>query len=349
MAAPSADASATYRAGREAALLLDLESRARLRLSGSARGKFLHRITTGDINALAPGQVAPTLLITGKGRLMDRLMVLCGAEDLTLIGSAGAGDLARETLSRYVVFDDVVITDLAPTTCLLGLYGPRAAQVLTAAGGPQVAGGSHVEISLAGIPTTVATEVGLDGDGLLVLAPAERRRDLVDHLLGAGADSGLVMADPSGWEALRVEAGLVASGSEVSEEWNPLEMRQEDALSFAKGCYVGQEVIARLRTYDRVKRRLWRVTFAGDQVVPAGTRVHAAPGDGIITSAASIPGEDRCVALAVLPGDDPAPGGEVIAMTEAGERLGEIVGPPPTHADMRAAPPEPLGRRRFGN
>jgi len=349
VAASSADASATYRAGREAALLLDAGNRSRLRFSGSARGKFLHRITTGDINALGPGEVAPTLLITGKGRLMDRLTVLCGSEELTLISSAGAGDLARETLSRYVVFDDVVITDLAPSTCLLELHGPQAGRVLTAAGGPQVAAGSHAEATLAGVPITVAAEVGLEGPGLLILGPAEQRQDLMDHLLAAGADSGLVMANPAGWEALRIEAGLVAVGSEISEDWNPLEMRQEDALSFAKGCYVGQEVIARLRTYDRVKRRLWRVTFAGSQALPAGTRVHAAPGDGVITSAAGIPGEDRSVALAVLPGDDPAPGGEVIAMTEAGERLGEIVGPPPTHADMRAAPPEPLGRRRFGN
>lgn len=349
MAAPSADAFTTYRAGREAALLVDAESRARLRFSGSARSKFLHRITTGDINALGPGKAAPTLLITGKGRLMDRLTVLCGPEELTLISSAGAGDLARDTLSRYVVFDDVVITDLAPSTCLMELHGPRAGRVLTAAGGPHVAPGSHAEATLDGIHVTVATEVGLDGPGLLIMGPAERRRDLMDHLLEAGADSGLVMADSSGWEALRVEAGLVAVGSEISEDWNPLEMRQEDALSFAKGCYVGQEVIARLRTYDRVKRRLWRVTFAGGRALPAGTRVHAAPGDGVITSAAGIPGEDRSVALAVLPGDDPAPGGEIVAMTDAGECPGEIVGPPPTHADQRAAPPEPLGRRRFGN
>ena len=347
MADARADVTATYRAGREAALLVDAGSRPRLKFTGSAAVKFLHRITTGDINALEAGQSAPTLLITGKGRLMDRLMVLCRDGDLILIGSAGAGDLALKTLGGYVVFDDVSITDLTPVTCLLGLYGPRAAQVLAAAGGPDIAPGSHADGTMAGIPITVATEVGLDGNGWLVLAPAERRQDLVDHLLAA--DASLVMADPEGWETLRVEAGLAASGHEITQEWNPLEMRLADALSFAQGCYVGQDVIARLRTNDRVKRRLWRVTFAGAQALPAGTRVHAAPGDGVITSAAPVPGEDRSVALAVLPGDDPAPGGEVIAMTEAGERLGEIVGPPPTHADMRAAPPKPMGRRRFGN
>jgi folate-binding protein YgfZ len=345
--AASADATATYRAGRETALLLDSGSRPRLLFEGSARSKFLHRITTGDINALTAGQVAPTLLITGKGRLMDRLMVLCRDEQLILIGSAGSGDLARETLSRYVVFDDVQITDLTPSTCLLALQGPQAAATLEAAGGPAVTAGTHGEGTLAGLPVTVSTEVGLDGPGWMIQAAAEHREALMTHLLAAG--TGLVRAEASGWEALRVEAGLVASGNELSEAWNPLEMRQEDALSFDKGCYVGQEVIARLRTYDRVKRRLWRVVFIGEKPLPVGTRVHAAPGEGVITSSAGVPGEDRNVALAVLPGDDPAPGGEVIAMTDAGERLGEIVGPPPTHADMRAAPPEPMARRRFGN
>jgi len=141
----------------------------------------------------------------------------------------------------------------------------------------------------------------------------------------------------------------VRSGHEVSEDWNPLEMRQEDALSFDKGCYVGQEVMARLRTYDRVKRRLWRVTFAGAEPPTAGSAIHGAPGDGTITSAAVIPGEDRCVVLAVLPGDDPAPGGELTARIQGVERQGEIVGPPPTAADMRVAPPESIGKRRFGD
>ena len=345
MAAADAAAIATYRAGHETAVLLDSGDRPRLRVTGSARAGFLHRITTADINALEPGQVAPTLLITGKGRLLDRLTVLCLGDSFLVLGGAGAGDLPAETLRHYVVFDDVQVADLHEETCLLALHGPEAGNVLAAAGGQSVSG----EAQLGGIPVTQFEEPGPGGTAWLILAATRQKELLMNSMLAAAGEGGLVCADPVGWEALRVEAGLLRWGHELSEDWNPLEMRQEDALSFDKGCYVGQEVMARLRTYDRVKRRLWRISFAGGGALPAGTKVHAAPGEGVITSSARVPGEDRSVVLAVLPGDDPAPGGEVIALTAAGEQLGEIVGAPPTATDMRVAPPADLGKRRFGN
>lgn len=343
MAAGDAAAIATYRAGHEAAVLLDSGDRPRLRFTGSARTKLLHRITTADINSLKAGQVTPTLLITGKGRLLDRLTVLCLADSCVVLGGAGAGDLPAETLRRYVVFDDVQIADLSQETCLLALQGPKAGNVLTAAGAEAVSG----EGQLAGIPVTLFTEPGPGGTAWLILAARAEKEALMKSLQAAAGAGGLTLADPLGWEALRVETGLLRVGHELTEDWNPLEMRQEDALSFDKGCYVGQEVMARLRTYDRVKRRLWRISFAGAVAPPMGTTVHAAPGEGVITSSAPVPGEDRSVVLAVLPGDDPAPGGEVIALTAAGEQLGEIVGAPPTATDMRVAPPATI-KRRFG-
>jgi len=345
VAVADAAAIATYRAGHEAAVRLDSSDRPYLRVTGSARARFLHRITTADINALPSGQIAPTLLITGKGRLLDRLMVLCLEDSCLVLGSAGAGDLPAATLRRYVVFDDVHIEDLRQEVCLLALHGPEAGNVLAAAGGETVIG----EVQLAGIPVTQFREPGPGGTGWLILVDATEKEALKNSLQAAAGEGGLVLADPVGWEALRVETGLLRFGHELTEDWNPLEMRQEDALSFDKGCYVGQEVMARLRTYDRVKRRLWRISFSGKVAPPAGTKVHAAPGEGVITSSASVPGEDRSVALAVLPGDDPAPGGEVIALTATGERLGEIVGAPPTATDMRVAPPANIGKRRFDN
>jgi len=345
VAAADAAAIATYRAGHDAAVLLDSGDRPRLRVTGSARARFLHRITTADINSLQSGQIAPTLLITGKGRLLDRLTVLFLHDAALILGGAGAGDLPAETLRHYVVFDDVQITELHQETCLLALQGPEAGKVLAAAGGETVSG----EVQLAGIPVTQFREPGVGGTAWLILAATAQKEPLMKSLRAVAGADGLVLADPVGWEALRVETGLLRFGHELTADWNPLEMRLEDALSFAKGCYVGQEVIARLRTYDRVKRRLWRISFGGGVAPPAGTKVHAAPGEGVITSSAQVPGEDRSVALAVLPGDDPAPGGEVVALTPTGEQLGEIVGAPPTAADMRVAPPVDLGKRRFSN
>ncbi len=364
-AATEPGADAIYRAGRQAALLVETAGRGRLRLTGAARQGLLHRITTGDIKALAPGRGGPTLLVTGKGRILDRLAVLCRADDLLVLTSEGTGERSREMIRKYVVFEDVQVHDETAATFLLALHGARAADVLAAAtGGPvDLAPYAHRPVRLGDLDVTLAREPGFGGGAAwLVLGPAAGCEAARQRLLAAGEPHGIVAAGETragsaagpgaaaALEALRIEAGLPAAGHELDEAYNPLEMRQEDALSFDKGCYVGQEVIARLRTYDKVRRQLVRLEVAGSEPVAAGAAVRGAHGEGVITSAAPVPGAGRWVALAVLPAEGGAQG-EVEIETPAGPREATLAGPPPTARDVRVAPPKPPapGKRRFGS
>ena len=330
-----------WRAGREGALLFDVSSRGRLTLAGPSRQSFLHRTTTNDIKALQPGQGAASLLVTQKGRIIDRLLVLAMADHLLVITSDGGHETTTDVLSRYIVFEDVQVADRTAETFQFALCGPRASEVLAGCGTTGARLFHHEPADLGGRSVTVATEVGPAGPAFLIIGAAADRKTVRNSLMTRGAPAGLVECTVATFEPLRVAAGLPAHGRELSEQWNPLEARQEDALSFDKGCYVGQEVIARLRTYDKVKRRLTCLDVEGATPLAADTVVRAATVEGIITSAAPVPGEPRTVALAVI-GGDLATGTEVSIGAADTPRADRVAGAPATARDVRQAPPEPV-------
>ena len=346
--ASGVDPRKVWRAGREAALLIDTSSRGRLSLAGPSRQAFLHRITTNDIKALQPGQGVASLIVTQKGRIIERLVVLVRADDLLLITSDGGREEAHEVLSKYIVFEDVQIADRTEDTFQLGLCGPRAGQVLEGRGTTEATLFQHSTAELGGRPVQVATEPGPAGPAFIIMGATADHAAVRDDLLTRGAPAGLVEGTTATFEPLRVAAGLPAYGRELSGEWNPLEARQEDALSFDKGCYVGQEVIARLRTYDKVKRRLTCLEVEGGEPLAAGSAVRAPAAEGIITSSAPVPGEARTVALAVI-GGDLDQGAAVSVGAGDAPRAARVVGEPATAQDVRQAAPEPIvpGGKRF--
>jgi folate-binding protein YgfZ len=340
-----------------------MQERGRLALSGKARKKLLHRVTTNDIESLSPGEGRPTLLVTAKGRLVDRLMALDTGETLRVITSDGGRETVSEALRKYVVFEDVRIEDETETTFLVGLYGPRAEEILErVAGEPadDTAAAAALlprelfhgrDVDLAGSGVTVVREHGFSGPAFLIQGRGEDRERVGAALEAGGAHTGPPAEMREAFEALRIEAGLPAYGREISADWNPLEARQEDAVSFSKGCYVGQEVIARLRTYDKVKRHLVRMVIEGDEPVLQGANCRAGSSGGLVTSAAVVPGGDAVVALGMLDRDVDADGGELRVEIAGNERRARLAGAPPTARDVRVAPPPAApapGRQRFG-
>ncbi|MFQ5669253.1 MAG: YgfZ/GcvT domain-containing protein [Acidobacteriota bacterium] len=356
-----------YRAAHQAALLAEHSGRGAIILTGTGRLPFLQRVTTGDLKALQPGQGAPTLLVTGKGRLLDRLALLCRENDILVLSSAGARSLVFGILSRYVVFEDVTLADDSEGTCFLELRGPRASEILRSVDafpfgeseGKEPDLYRHGPATLAGMAVRVVVEAGPPGAAFGILGRRGNREDLVRALREAGAPAGLVLGNTESLEVLRVEDGRPAFGKELSEKWNPLETRQEDAVSFQKGCYVGQEVIARLRTYGRTKRRLMRIRIEASLPVPEGSTLRRADLDGkagaaadvgTVTSAVSVPGAGHAVALGMIDGEWGEPGSELVVVASGAERRARLVGPPPTARDVRVDPPAALapGKRRFG-
>lgn len=299
---------AEYVAGRQAVALLDRVEMAALRLSGATRTDFIQRQTTNDVKAMRAGQAAITVLTNPQARILDTLTVLARPDDFVILN----GPPLRERLVRHLrglifFMDQVTVTDLNPETHQLELLGPQAAACLAAASDhPDIADLARFhwrEISLAGHPVTVVRLPGPGADAWRILAPAAGWTAVWDLLVAAAAT-------PIGWEAydlLRVEAGLPAPGVEMTDAVTPLEAGLLAYISQSKGCYTGQEIIARQITYDKVTRHLRGLLL--EQAAPPGASVEAdGRSIGAISSSIYSPALAQPIALAFVKRDYAAAG-----------------------------------------
>jgi folate-binding protein YgfZ len=292
---------------------------ARLAARGGDRLDFLDRMATNELRGLVPGRGAPTFFLERTGRVVDRVLVLERGEDALLVGSEGRGPALLAWLSRYVIADDVTLADLAPTTFVLTVLGEEAPFVLETGLGVPAAGlgpWEHRPASLAGV--TVARAEDVAGRSFHVIGPAAARDAVEAALAGLGA------ADADAYRALRIEAGVPAFGEDFTERTIPLETRQADHISFTKGCYVGQEVVARLHHHRRVKRALVRLSIEG-AAPPAADAVLADGEDevGVVTSATARGG--RTLALGYVEAGLEAPGRRLVLREGAGRREVEVL------------------------
>jgi folate-binding protein YgfZ len=238
---------------------IDRSGLARLVVRGADRRDFLNRMATSDLAALRTGQGAPAFFLERTGRVIDRVVALDRGEDLLLIGSAGRAGALAEWLTKYVIADDVEVTDVTAVTMHVTVLGAAAAEVLEAKLGVKAAGLARWEHCPApAFPgATIVRAEYVGGRSFHVIAPAPARAAL-DAALAA-----LPWLDEDAYRAQRVEAGVPEWGAEFGDRTIPLEMRQTEAISFTKGCYVGQEVVARLHNHKRVKRSLVRMRVSG--------------------------------------------------------------------------------------
>ena len=215
-----------------------------LAVSGPDRESFLQGQLTQDVRGLRPGDARPAAGLTPKGKLLYAGWLVAEPERLLLVlpGQEAASILAH--LARYAAFQQAAVHDLTPERLLLGLYGPGAAALAAPA-------------ETARLPAEREIAGGL-------LAPADRR-DALESALRAARSVPISRATA---EVLRVEAGRPRFGTDADATNLVDEVGLGDAVSSTKGCYVGQEVVARLRTYGRVSRRLVGFRFPNGGVAP---------------------------------------------------------------------------------
>lgn len=330
------NSAAEYRALVENAALLDLGFRGRVCLLGADRARFLHGQVTNDINRLAPGQGCYALLTTNKGRLQADLNIHCLADELLLDFEPGLTARVIERLEKFIVADDVQIVDVAPHYGLLAVGGPRAAEAVAASGLFQAVPEREFqsvkqtdaalgELYLANVPR--AGQPGWD-----VFVPVASLPTVAGQLRDAVIRVGGALA---GWDALetaRIEAGVPRFGADLDETTLPQEAGLEArAVSFNKGCYIGQEVINRLRTIGQVTRALRGLRLPPDlPALPArGDKLwHAGKEVGHLTSAVHSPRLNAPVAIGYVRRECFAPGTELLLRTAAGEWPVQVAGLP---------------------
>jgi len=229
-----------------------------IRLTGADRVRFLHNQTTNNIEQLATGQGCHTVFVTSTGRSIDLTTVYAFEDALLVVVSPGMSQQLYDWMDRYIFFSDkVTLKDEGEDTFLFTVLGADADSVMQQIGAAEAVGKSafsHVSLSLPELgDITVAVGSELSVGGYTILGKKEQAAAVQNALVSAGAKA----ATTEQWEALRVQQGRPAAGQELTDDDNPLEAGLWHGISFEKGCYIGQETIARLNTYKGVKKRLW--------------------------------------------------------------------------------------------
>ncbi|HYV58059.1 MAG TPA: glycine cleavage T C-terminal barrel domain-containing protein [Candidatus Nitrosopolaris sp.] len=300
------DVEGEYAALRDGAALVDLGFRTLVRVTGEDRAAFLQGMLTNDVAALAPGRGCPALLLTIQGRVTADLRVVALPDSLLLDVDVRAADGLLEALEKLLIADDVELARL-PDVTLIGVEGPRAASLVP--GSTHLASFAHLETSLGGGPVRVMRVSEVRGPGLVLHVPCARAARVWDHLVQAGAT-------PCGMEALerrRIEVGVPRIGLDMDLATLALEVPVEDAISSTKGCYLGQEVIARGTARGHVNRRMVGVELAGEVPERGAGLTSDGKEVGRVTSVAGPLGARGPVALGLVRREHWAPGTELAA------------------------------------
>jgi folate-binding protein YgfZ len=298
-----------YRAALTTGVIMDRSHEGRLRLTGRDRLSIPHRISTNAVESLAAGSAAPTLFTSPIARILDRVTLAALDDHAVMLTEPGRAPAVSAYLTRNIFFnDDLRIADETASSRQFVLFG-RAATTLFESLGAPLPPLHHAPLTLDGIACLLLHDKPLMGDPAQavwrVIVPAPE----ADHagaavvwgaLTEQGAQHGLIPAGSLTWFALRVRAGRPGVNAELSEEYIPLEVGLWDEVSFSKGCYTGQEIIARMESRGRMARTIVRVRLDGalPHAVPAPC-VRDGRDIGRITSAVETPDGEK-IGIAVL-------------------------------------------------
>jgi folate-binding protein YgfZ len=253
------DAPAEHAALRESAAILDLSFRGRLCVLGADRRIFLNGQVTNNVRDLQTGEGCYAALVTAKGKMESDLYVYGLENELLLDFEPGLSAAVQARLSKYIIAEDAQVAEAAPHYGLLSAQGPRAAAILQSLGlaVPRTALGAARmdEAALGEIYLVNQPRIGTAGFDLFV--PVATLPLAAEKLLTAARAAGGRYAGWSALEMARIEAGIPRFGADMDNTNFPAEAGLDSrAVSYSKGCYIGQEVIARIRTYGRVARIL---------------------------------------------------------------------------------------------
>jgi aminomethyltransferase len=262
------DALAEYQAARGAGALFDLSFRDLLQIRGPDRVSFLHGMVTQDVKGLEVGRTAYTALLTAKGAMVADARLLHRPEDLWLDLEPGRGPAVKEFLERYLVSEDAEIIDASGGLVILGLRGPSSPGVLAAVGLPVPSAGRGEAFQLGGTGGWAVAAPDWAPQGVDLFFPSASGEQLAQVLLERGATNGLRLAGQEAAEWLRVEAGIPRYGVDMDEKTLPLEAGLSSALHYQKGCYIGQEVVARQTFRGHVNKKLTGLRLGDSSPAP---------------------------------------------------------------------------------
>ena len=233
-----------------------------LQITGEDRLNYLHNQSTNDFNSLKSGEGCETVFVTSTARTIDLATTYVTEDAVLVIVSPNRRQHLAEWLDKFIFpFDKVEVADVSANYALLTLIGPQSDRVLSSLGVDKLsnlAPYNHQLITIDDVEIRIGVGSDLALPGYNLIFPIEN----LDKILSSICEQKVQEIGDREWEELRISQGRPAPDQELTEDYNPLEAGLWQTISFEKGCYIGQETIARLNTYNGVKQRLWGVKFA---------------------------------------------------------------------------------------
>lgn len=291
-----------HRAVRSSAGLIDLSHRGKLAVAGEDRAKFLQGMVTNDIQALTPGEGCHAALLTVKGKMLADLRCYTLGDRFLVDLDSDVLPTVMQTLDRFIIIEDVILHDATDDYALFGLHGPLSTEtlsmVLPGVGLPDIEYATAGQ-EYAGATTVVARRSYTGEEGYDLYVPKEAAVAVWEALHTAVQQQG---GSPFGFRALntlRMEAGILWYGLDMTEDTFPPEAHLDrTAISYTKGCYIGQETIARIKSRGHCNRFLMGLRLPGENVPDTESKILSGGREvGWITSAVNSPTLNQVIAM----------------------------------------------------
>ncbi len=329
MSEPKVDTSSF---SRDAALI-DQPSKGLLVVKGKDGLDLLHRISTNDLRGMGEGDVVQTIFTTEKGRLIDIVDVIQMDEGDVRIATSSRDPVVLNWIKKFIIMEDVEITDISESNSHLSLVGHHSQKVAEEL---DLERGAAIQLNEQHVVALVYRPFLFGESQLNFLVNESYVGQLKNWLLDRSPR--LRNESQSMYEHWRIVEGIPAFGKEITAEYNPFEVGLAGAISFTKGCYVGQEVIARLDTYDKVQKQLVSIAFKemiADDLLPTPI-FHNGLEIGTVTSVSPLFADESYAALAVVKRKSIVDGETLYAIDDSGHQIVGVVSlvpvPPPRSA-----------------
>lgn len=321
-----------YAGVRKGGGFVDLSHRGKLRLSGKEHVKFLQGMVTNDMNKLEEGKGLYAVLLTPKGRMISDMKLYRESESILLDLEPGLNEKVRDLLVKYRLSYKANIEDVTESLCLLSIHGPNSRSLIQKTLNGEIAELNEYEFltkEINGFQTMIARANRTGEEGYDVFVSTEGVKTVWESLAENRKEFGLRAVGLDAMEILRIEAAIPRYGIDMDENTIPLEAGLEHAISYEKGCYVGQEVIARIKWRGHVNWCLAGFEIEGEEPPAKGDKIRQGEREiGYITSSTFSPALKKIIALGFIRREFIEPGTKVIVSMGGENKSAEVVKTP---------------------
>jgi folate-binding protein YgfZ len=310
-----------YRAAREVVAIFDTNWHTIVELSGPDRARYLNAIVSNDVKTLGKGHGTLALLLKPQGHILAELEIYALREKLLVLSHASVRERTIATLDKFIIMDDVTLSDVTDQFGSFAIEGPRAGTVIAEACGLSLDGFSEqaiAEVEIDGVACYFIRRSHFGLPGAEIVAPREHLGLLWTNLRASVLAQHGAAIGMRALNSLRLEAGIPWFPDDFNDNVIPHEAALEAThISFSKGCYTGQEIVERVRSRGQVNRRRVQLKFSTVEPPAPLTRLYAANAEdnsaerkevGIITSSAFSPAANTAIGMAYVRREHNAPG-----------------------------------------